>query len=459
VAACLAAAWFGLGRAGKENRRWFLPVLGTGLIPLLVGAAVNYAKFGVPFGVSNYSQVFTMVNSYRRKFLAHNHNSEYGLAFIPSTLLAYLRPDGLRITTQFPFVTLPAVPPPALGGVLFDRRYRTASLPASMPLLSLLSCWGLATAFRLRPIGRIALTRVLFIGGLVGSGALFIWGYIAPRYLADFLPLLIVGSGVALVDIWRRLEQRSRSSRLTALALIATLATFNIVANIGLSNTPNEEWNATQILNYVQTQSSISNVTGISIHSQERRGSSLPVWAPADQLFIVGNCDGLYISNGEYYAPVPAQQYQRTTWMVVERGHGFQHTYRIAYNAPRSGRSESLQLVRAGSNAVWVKVELTSQPGRLRVLFGLLGPRSAVYGYATIVSSGSTHRVVVITDPAKHLAQVIQDGATQLSTVLVGGLPISSSGSKLTSGSPPALSVLDTTATSPEPRLCQSLTH
>ena len=111
VAACLAALWFGLGRGGKENRRWALPVFGAGLVPLVVGAAVNYAKFGVPFGVSNYSQVFTMVNAYRRKFLAHNHNSEYGPVFIPSTLLAYLRPDGLRITANFPFVTLPAVPP------------------------------------------------------------------------------------------------------------------------------------------------------------------------------------------------------------------------------------------------------------------------------------------------------------------------------------------------------------
>ncbi len=117
----------------------------------MVGCAVNYAKFGVPFGVSNFDQVFTQVNAYRRRFLASNHNSEAGLHFIPSTLLAYLRPDGIRFSSSFRSSPCPPVLPPRSGGVLFDRRYRTASLPASMPLLFLLSCWGVVTAFRPAP--------------------------------------------------------------------------------------------------------------------------------------------------------------------------------------------------------------------------------------------------------------------------------------------------------------------
>ncbi len=82
----------------------------AGLIPLVVGCAVNYAKFGVPFGVSNFDQVFTQVNAYRRRFLASNHNAEFGVHFIPSTVLAYLRPDGLRFPSVFPFITLPGRP-------------------------------------------------------------------------------------------------------------------------------------------------------------------------------------------------------------------------------------------------------------------------------------------------------------------------------------------------------------
>jgi hypothetical protein len=76
-------------------------------------------------------------------------------------------------------------------------------------------------------------------------------------------------------------------------------------------------------------------------------GSSLPLWAPADQLFVVGACDGLYISNRENYSTVPTQQFQRATWMVVQRGHAFQHSFHITFAEPASGRTESLSLVTA----------------------------------------------------------------------------------------------------------------
>ncbi len=350
IAAVLMAAWFGLGRAGKDQRRWCLPVLGAGLVPLLVGCAVNYAKFGVPFGVSNFDQVFTMVNAYRRKFLAANHNSEYGTVFIPTNLLAYLRPDGIRLTTVFPFITLPAVPPRALSGVLFDRRYRTASLPASMPLLFLLSCWGVVTAFRPKPIGRAGLTRILLLAAGIAGAALFIWGYIAPRYLADFIPFVVLGSAVALPDVWRRLEGRKRSVRIGAVVVIAVLAIFSILANIGSAITPNEEWNSTQLLHYVETQKSISDVTGHPLASRVVRAGSLPPWGPAEQLYVIGDCQGLYISNGEYYSAVPSQQYQRNTWMAVEYGHSFQHTFRMTFNRPQQNTTESVGLVRAGPN-------------------------------------------------------------------------------------------------------------
>ena len=91
-------------------------MLAVGLVPLAVASVINYAKFGVPFGVSNFDQVWTQVNAYRRKFLASNHNGQYGTRFIPTTLLAYLKPDGLRLSTVFPYITLPAAPPETCRG-------------------------------------------------------------------------------------------------------------------------------------------------------------------------------------------------------------------------------------------------------------------------------------------------------------------------------------------------------
>ena len=273
-AAVLIAVWFGLGRGGREHRRWAVPVAATGLVPLVVGCAVNYAKFGVLFGVSNFDQVFTQVNAYRRTFLASNHNSEAGIHFIPSTLLAYLRPDGIRFTSVFPFITLPAGPPPALGGVLFDRRYRTASLTASMPLLFLLSCWGVVTAYRPRPVGRVALTRIPLLAAAIAGAALFVWGYIAPRYLADFVPFLVLASAVAMADIWRRLDGGRRPVRLMTAVVIAVVGVFTITANVGMALTPNEEWDTAEVLHYVAVQKAISDVTGHPLDAHVQRGSS-----------------------------------------------------------------------------------------------------------------------------------------------------------------------------------------
>ncbi len=156
VGACFIAVWFLLGFGGPENRRWFVPVLLAGLIPFVLACALNYAKFGVPFGVRITDQVWSHVNRYRQKFLAANHNSEVGTEFMPTNVVTYLGLDNLSLSRVFPFLTLPTSPPKALGGVLFDKLYRTASIPASTPLLFLLSIWGLVTAFRPRAVGQVA---------------------------------------------------------------------------------------------------------------------------------------------------------------------------------------------------------------------------------------------------------------------------------------------------------------
>ncbi len=115
VAAVLIAIWFALGSRGKENRRWALPLLATGLIPLLVGCLVNYAKFGVFFGVSNQLQVWTHVNAYRRKFLAANHGAEEGLVFVPTNVLAYSAARRIALHVGLPLRHPPCCPAYGVG--------------------------------------------------------------------------------------------------------------------------------------------------------------------------------------------------------------------------------------------------------------------------------------------------------------------------------------------------------
>ncbi len=454
LAAVLIAIWFRFAKGGSPHRRWWLPTLAVGLIPLLIASAVNYAKFGVVLGVSNLDQVWTTVNPYRRAFLASNHNSEYGLHFIPTNLLTYLRPDGIQFTTVFPFVTLPAAPPHALGGILYDRRYRTASLPGSMPYFFLLMCWGFVTAFRRKALGRVSFVRIPLVCLGIAAAALFIWGYIAPRYMADFMPLLVVASVVALVDIWRRLDGRSRMVRFGVATALALAALFTAVANYGIAVVPAEYWNDTEVLNYVQFQKSVSDLTGHPLSSQVVTGSSLPPWAPAGRIFISGACDGMYISNGEDYSTVASQLYERKTWMAVQLGHRFQHTFDVSFAAPPGGRRVVRPLVDTSAGSMAVAVRGPARDGQVDVQVGLFrsGGRP-VYDSLREYSTGRIHNFVVVTDTAKRFLRVTVDGKPAFSAYVPTPGPISAA----SSGGNGPISVVDRTAQSPSPSLCRSL--
>ena len=455
LGAGLVAVWFLLGFGGSENRRWFVPVLLTGLIPFVLACALNYAKFGIPFGVPITEQVWSHVNAYRQKFLVANHNSEVGTEFIPTNFVTYLLPHNLSFSRVFPFVTLPTGPPKALGGVLFDKLYRTASVPASTPLLFLLSIWGLVTAFRPRAVGQVARTRLLLLAAASAAAALLLWGYIGPRYLGDFVPFLVLASAVGLADIFRRLEGRRRRTRVTAVAVIAVLALFSIAANIGMAIVPNEEWTSAQAINYVSAQKAISDLTGHPLQGRVIRGNSLPPWAPAGQLYVIGDCSGLYISNGENYSTVPQQQYERTTWLPAELGQPFEHTFRLTVNVPRTPAKESVPVLRTGKYVV-TAIGTPMSAYLVDMTFSISGGPKTVYAGSFAVPTG-THTVVVTTDPVKHDVAVQMDGIVRTSTTFtdeyIHVAPITQH-----SSAPSNLLAIEKQPT-PRPTLCLSLIH
>lgn len=465
LGAVLIALWFRFRRNGaEEDRRWLWPLLAAGLVPLAAGFAVNWAKFGVPFGLPVTHQVWTSVNAYRRQFLAANGFSEVGPQFIPSNLLAYFRPDGLRLTAVFPFITLPAAPAHAVSGVLFDRRYRTASMPASMLLLFLLSCWGVITAFRPRPqsAARMAGIRILVLATASAGGALLLWGYIANRYLADFVPFLALAGAVGLAGVWTAVEGRHRSGRSVrnagrvALTLVTAIGLFTIATNVAIAVEPNEEWSGTQLVNYVRAQKAVSDLTGHPLSGRVQEGSSLPAWAPAGQLFVVGSCAGLYLSDGEDYSTVPLQQFQRKTWMAVERGAPFQHVFDLTFGA---GTVPSVDLVRVGASVLSVRGQSTNRGHRLDVRFNWRDPRYSGLGASILVSRGSTLRVTVITDTQNHLVEVSTGGAIYLERPLSGSGRVTVPAHVRSFVGPPPISVTDVTNSAPRPSLCRSLTR
>jgi hypothetical protein len=358
----------------------------------------------------------------------------------------------------FPFVTLPASPASAVGGVLFDRLYRTASLPASMPLLAGLSVWGLVSAFRRRPPHRVARTRLLLLAAGSAGAALMIWGYIGPRYLADFLPFLAIGATVGLADVWRRQDGKTRAARVLATAIVAVVALYSMVANIGIAVTPTEQWTQAQTLRYLQVQHDVSSWAGNQLAGRVTHGATLPTYAPAGQIRIVGDCDALYLSNGENYAADPKTLFHKDTWQVVQYGPALQRQFTVTPHQVTG--TAYVPLVVAGD---WtISVVTTPRPaGGLLLHFTMSGSgRHAGTDFQSFVAGtpvGGTHRVTVLTDPNKRSAQVWVDGVLYLDEPLVDGTPISTAAPESDALAPGPITVVDDTASLPQPTLCRQL--
>ena len=74
-----------------------LPVLAPGLaavVPVALYAVVNWIKFRTLFSVPFWDQGFTMENPIRQEFLRENNGTLFGIKFIPTTLVQYLRPNA-----------------------------------------------------------------------------------------------------------------------------------------------------------------------------------------------------------------------------------------------------------------------------------------------------------------------------------------------------------------------------
>jgi hypothetical protein len=350
IGALLIAGRFALGRGGESNRRWALPVAAiAAVIPFLANAVFTYGKFGIPVGLPMADQVWATVNAHRRHFLAANNGKAFSFAFLPSTVWAYFQPAGLHLSGVFPFITPPTAPAAALNGAVLDQTYPTASIPATMPLLFLLSCWGLVTSFRPRAFGQAHLTRIILVAAATGAGGVLLWGYISERYMADFMPFLILASGIGLIDIWRRLEARPKQSKDTALGVLGAFALFSIVANVAIAAGPVAQWTTAQTAGFVSLQRSIS---GQAVSAGVQRGATLPYWAPAGQLFAVNNCSGLYLSTGNNNKDVPGQQIQHYTWIPVQQSPSFTHTIGFTFNGPESNLTGPVPLMTYGASTL-----------------------------------------------------------------------------------------------------------
>ena len=208
-------------------------------VALFATVSVNYAKFRRPFGIPMEDQFFTKVDENRAQMLLVNDGKYFQTKFIPSNLWAYFRPNGVDLSTTFPFVSMPRSIPWVWGDAFYDATYRTASVTATNPLLTFVSVAGVVVFVRL--FRQESFWRLLpaVVAGILAAGGVAGWGYIATRYLTDFLPGMLLLSAIGIAGFVRYVHGRTKpfpvGLKRTAQVGGIVLVVWSIVANLAIA--------------------------------------------------------------------------------------------------------------------------------------------------------------------------------------------------------------------------------
>jgi hypothetical protein len=299
-----------VGRAWRQRRmglgEWRLAGLSLASLVLLV--LPNMLRFGRPLGPPMELQVLSQVDEQRMEMLAYAGGDFVDPRYLPTNLLTYLRPDGVSVGTRFPFLDAPHQLPHVFGNAVYDITYRTPSLPASAPLLFGLGVLGVVLGVmsaRRRPVARWLLVAAGV--GVPAAATLMIWGFLAPRYLADFVAVLLPLSLLGLAGVARAVEARSGNTRRWLVAGAVAVTAWSVAANVAMalssSYLTGPDGGVGELV-ALQGRGSYWSSDGTVRHDDVSDFSFVrddP--PPVGQIAVLGDCAGAWYSTGEPVDP------------------------------------------------------------------------------------------------------------------------------------------------------------
>lgn len=351
--------------------------------------ALNYAKFSSLTGVPFERQTLTLVSPDRAAWFEENGGSFFGVQFIPTNLVHYLRPDTLVGERLLPFVRFGERARELFGADL-ETNSRAASLTATAPLLVVLAVAGVVLLVRRRVWDWLAVSATLVLGAV----PVLAIGFVAHRYLADLLPVLIVP---AAIGAWAGLPARWVTP--TRVVLTAALL-VSLWVNAALGwwvQSFREAW-------FTDLRYRVDGaVFGGSPPSVVRVEDGPAI---RDGLVgIAGACEGLYIGDGDEWRPLEHRLGDRRVVVLVELP--------TEGEVPLVGGPEwtvSVAVNQTGDAAIVVDLPDGS---RDRGVSGLPGRADGAV------------EVEVLADPTLGLLQVGVEGRTAFARLLAGpGLPM-----------------------------------
>ncbi len=292
-----------------EHRTLWWRVVLAGVGPLCASIALNMYKFDALFMFPLKDQVWTQVNAQRQAALEANGGTLSGPQFFTTSFMAYLRPDGIRFTEHFPWITLPAEAAPAYNGAFVDQTYRTGSVTAFMWIFMLLLLIAVLAAFWPRAHPVLVRLRIPLITGVLCTGGVMAYGYYSTRYASDFVPAMVLGGAVGTALLARTLARRPRW-RIPVISVMALGIAFAIVAQMSIGLFMAAVMNRGEPLQrYVAWQGKFSPNAQAALVKQI---DGLPEGGHTDDLAIRGECEALYLNTGDKYEPwVPVEERDR----------------------------------------------------------------------------------------------------------------------------------------------------
>ncbi len=357
--------WLLRGRlyADRTDRRvlgW--STVAAGALALSVGIAYNMVKFRHPYLFPLQNQTWTALNGHRREALAVNGGTITGPQFFPSAFMAYFRPDGIRFVDYFPYVTLPARPAQGYAGAFIDQSYRTGSVTGFMPWLLALTVSACLLMVRRGAGVGMRMLRAPLLAGVLTTGGVMAYGYLAYRYTCEFVPALVLGGGVGTVVLTHSLQRRGRWLPAAGLALAVTATVYSIAANMITGYTAAAFTSGGPRLDrYLTVQHRLSPAEQAGL---VRRGTGDPGTGRPDDVFIRGNCDAMYLQTGDTYHE----------WELVDRRSTLVKLTFDRHTLP--GRVRVATIGTTKESSVWVQ---NTRHHRARVQ--LVNPTGSYYGH------------------------------------------------------------------------------
>ncbi len=401
------------------------PLIIAVAVPIVTFSIVSWLKFRTLFAVPWQTQRYSQMDHARQQMLAANDGTLFNSDFIPSNLLQYWRPDGVGFSRQFPFIDFPHRKMPLFGHPVYDLIDFTAGIPATMPVLVVLTIVGALAMLRSRR-RELAALRPMLIGSFIGGIGVLQIGYIANRYQSDFLPMLIIPALAGAVVLTSWLRTRRHLVGRTVVSALAIAGVFGLSANLALGYTFQRAYSSVTppslLAGYIRTQLSVDEWIDDGRLSNVTQGDTLPAEGDYGDIFILGECDALYWSDG-----MDTNAVKKSNWNGVERAddHGAMEA-QITFERPDAPVALPIFTLspKAGS-AVGKTVFVFIDPGKEWFQFGIaalshdgwLGPELAL-DYDTAYSM----RAVI--DPRVSVFELYLDDRLVLSAEYDGGTDI-----------------------------------